>query len=170
MLYQCFYDTIQELGWPTYHKIENGDNHVTPSNEAICGHRGRYEPSCSFHRCNGATPQPPEVTIYPVSFPSGSIVLHTADYETIHGIAAMMARDPALVAVVLGKADTMGPASYNERLSQRRAEVVSDALVRIYKVPADRVAVRWAGESQPVVATADQTAELQNRVAEIIVR
>ena len=58
-----------------------------------------------------ATAQPPEVTIYPVSFPSGSIVLHTADYETIHGIAAMMARDPALVATVLGKADTMGAAS-----------------------------------------------------------
>ena len=116
-----------------------------------------------------ATAQPPEVTIYPVSFPSGSIVLHTADYETIHGIAAMMARDPALVATVLGKADTMGAASYNERLSQRRAEAVSAALVRIYKVPADRVEVRWAGESQPVVLTADQTAELQNRVAEIIV-
>ena len=124
----------------------------------------------AFTVATAQSPQPPEVTIYPVSFPSGSIVLHTADYETIHGIAAMMARDPALVATVLGKADTMGPASYNERLSQWRAEAVYDALVRIYKVPADRVAVRWAGESEPVVATADQTAELQNRVAEIIVR
>ena len=160
--------TIQsrELGWQAYHKTENGDNHVTPSNEARCGHRGRYGLLAAF---TVATAQPPEVTIYPVSFPSGSIVLHTADYETIHGIAAMMARDPALVATVLGKADTMGAASYNERLSQRRAEAVSAALVRVYKVPADRVEVRWAGESQPVVLTADQTAELQNRVAEIIV-
>ena len=63
----------------------------------------------AFTVATAQSPQPPEVTIYPVSFPSGSIVLHTADYETIHGIAAMMARDPALVAVVLGKADTMGP-------------------------------------------------------------
>jgi len=124
----------------------------------------------AFTVATAQSPQPPEVTIYPVSFTSGSIVLHTADYETIHVIAAMMARDPALVATVLGKTDTMGPASYNERLSQRRAEAVSRVLVHTYKVPADRVEVRWAGESQLVVPTANQTAELQIRVAEIIVR
>jgi outer membrane protein OmpA-like peptidoglycan-associated protein len=73
--------------------------------------------------------------------------LHLADQETIHGVAAMMARDPALVATVLGKADTVGNASYNERLSQRRAEPVSEALIHGYKVPANRVEMRWTGET-----------------------
>ena len=33
-----------------------------------------------------------ETTIYPVAFPMGSVTLHLADQETIHGVAAMMAR------------------------------------------------------------------------------
>jgi len=124
----------------------------------------------AFTVATAQSPQPPQATIYPVSFPMGSIVLHTADCETIHGVAAMMARDPALVATVLGKTDTVGTSEYNEHLTQRRAEAVSNTLVRTYKVAANRVEMRWTGESEPVVPTADQTAELQNRVVEIVLR
>jgi OOP family OmpA-OmpF porin len=111
-----------------------------------------------------------EPTIYPVSFPTDSIALHRADLETIHGIAAMMERDTTLKATVIGKADTMGAGAYNERLSERRAEIVYNTLVKTYKVPADRVDVQWTGEKQPVVGTADNTAELQNRVVEVFLR
>ncbi len=76
---------------------------------------------------------------YPISFPTGSVALHAADMQTIHGVAAMMARDPSCTIMVLGKTDTVGSAAYNERLSQRRAEVVYHALVDTYKVPASRV-------------------------------
>ncbi len=109
-------------------------------------------------------------TIYPVSFPTGSIKLHQADQETIHGVAAAMERDPALTATVLGKADTVGTAEYNEHLSWRRAAAVYEALVFTYHVPAERVQMRWTGERLPTVKTEDETAELQNRVVEIIVR
>lgn len=115
-------------------------------------------------------PEAPAATIYPVSFPTGSIALHQNDMETIHGVAAMMARDPSLIATVLGKADTVGTAAFNEHLSQRRAEAVFAALVQTYKVPASRVVMQWTGEREPVVATADNTPELQNRVVEIILQ
>ena len=117
-----------------------------------------------------AIPVTAEPTIYPVSFPTDSIALHRADLETIHGVAAMMERDTTLKATVIGKADTVGTAEYNEHLSQRRAEIVYDTLVKTYKVPADRVDVQWTDEKQPVVATADDTAQLQNRVVEIFLR
>jgi OOP family OmpA-OmpF porin len=112
----------------------------------------------------------PHATIYPVSFPMGSIELHQADHETIHGVAAMMERNPALNATVVGKADTVGSADYNEHLSWRRAAAVFEALVYKYNVPATRVEMRWTGERLPVVPTGDETAELQNRVSNIIVR
>src|SRR5579864_2493649 len=71
----------------------------------------------------------PHATIYPVSFPTGSTELHKADHETIHGVAAMMERNPALNATVVGKADAVGSAEYNEHLSWRRAAAVFEALV-----------------------------------------
>lgn len=115
------------------------------------------------------SPQP-QATIYPVSFPINSVELHTADQETVHGVAAMMERNTALVATVLGKADTLGSPEYNEKLSQRRAQAVFEALVYKYNVPASRVELRWTGERLPTVPTGDQAAELQNRVVDIILR
>ncbi len=115
-------------------------------------------------------PEEAHATIYPVSFPMGSVELHPADQETIHGVAAMMERNTALVATVLGKADTVGTSDYNEHLSWRRASAVFEALVFKYGVPASKVEMRWTGERLPTVKTADQTAELQNRVVEILVR
>lgn len=109
-------------------------------------------------------------TIYPVSFPVNSVELHQADNETIHGIAAMMQRDQKLVALVLGKADTVGSGDYNEHLAWRRASAVYEALVFKYGVPAIRVEMRWTGERIPVVPTGDQKAELQNRVVNIILQ
>lgn len=108
-------------------------------------------------------------TTFPVSFPSGSVELHATDHETIQGVANAMKRDPALRATVLGKADAVGTPEYNQHLSWKRAAAVFEALVFTHQVPEDRVRMRWTGEQLPTVPTADQTAELQNRVVEIIV-
>ncbi len=112
----------------------------------------------------------PQATIYPVSFPMGSMALHQADHETIHGVAAMLERDPNLTAIVIGKADTVGSSEYNEHLSFKRTMAVYEALVFAYNVPENRVEMRWTGDRLPVVPTGDETAELQNRVVNIIVR
>lgn len=46
----------------------------------------------------------------------------------------------------------------------------SKALVYTSKVPENRVALRWTGAHLPFVSTADEQAELQNRVVAIILR
>lgn len=112
----------------------------------------------------------PHGTIFPVSFPMNSVELHQADHETIHGVAAMMQRDPKLVALVLGKADTVGSGDFNEHLSWRRASAVYEALVFKYGVPAIRVEMRWTGDRLPVAPTGDEKAELQNRVVNIVLQ
>ncbi len=109
-------------------------------------------------------------TIYPISFPMGSMELHQADQETIHGVAAMLERDPHLNATIIGKADTVGSSDYNEHLSFKRTVAVYEALVFAYKVPENRVEMRWTGERLPVVPTGDEKAELQNRIVNIVVR
>ena len=81
----------------------------------------------------------------------------------------MMQSTPTFVATIVGKADLVGSADFNEHLSQRRAEAVFEALVYTNKVPENRVQLHWTGEHLPFTSTADEQAESQNRMVAIIV-
>jgi len=113
---------------------------------------------------------PPGSVTYPVHFPTGGVTLGPEDQETIRGVASKMMNSPSLFATIIGKADTVGSSDLNERIAEKRAQAVFEALVYTNKVPETRVAVRWTGEHVPVVSTADEQAEMQNRVVAIIVQ
>ncbi len=70
---------------------------------------------------------------------------------------------------VAGHADRSGDAAYNQRLSQRRAEAVSAELIR-NGVARNIISVQAFGESRPLVPTADNVREPQNRRVEIVLR
>jgi outer membrane protein OmpA-like peptidoglycan-associated protein len=70
---------------------------------------------------------------------------------------------------VAGHADRSGDAAYNQRLSQRRAEAVAAELVRD-GVARNAITVQAFGESRPLVPTADNVREPQNRRVEIVLR
>ncbi len=105
---------------------------------------------------------------YPVHFPTGSSQLGPEDNDTIRGVASKMMGNPALTATIIGKADSVGSAELNEKLAEKRAQAVFEALVYTNKVPENRVAMHFTGEHIPFVATADEQAEEQNRVVAII--
>jgi outer membrane protein OmpA-like peptidoglycan-associated protein len=70
---------------------------------------------------------------------------------------------------VTGKADRVGTDAYNMKLSERRAETVSQALISA-GVPADRIQARGVGESEPPVPTRDGAKEPKNRVADVVMQ
>jgi OOP family OmpA-OmpF porin len=70
---------------------------------------------------------------------------------------------------VLGKADLAGTDAYNMALSNRRADVVRDALLTD-GIKSDRIDERWVGEREPPIPTARGVHERRNRVVEILVR
>ena len=70
---------------------------------------------------------------------------------------------------VAGHADRSGTVQYNQALSRRRAETVAAELVRL-GVAREEIAVTAFGETQPLVPTADNVREPQNRRVEIVVR
>jgi outer membrane protein OmpA-like peptidoglycan-associated protein len=107
---------------------------------------------------------------FPVHFATGSYKLDAADQDTIRGVAATMMRTPTLKATIIGKTDAVGSADFNHHLSEQRARVVFEALVYTNKVPEDRVELRWSGENVPFVSTADEQAEMLNRVVAIILQ
>ena len=61
---------------------------------------------------------------------------------------------------VVGHADSIGDASYNERLSERRARAVSDALVYDGATLKAERFIKLLGNSSAVAALRDRTASL----------
>jgi outer membrane protein OmpA-like peptidoglycan-associated protein len=113
---------------------------------------------------------PPGSVTYPVHFPTGGVTLGPEDQDTIRAVASKMMNSPSLVATIIGKADTVGSSDLNEHVAEKRAQAVFEALVYTNKVPENRVELRWTGEHLPFVSTADEQADLQNRVVAIILR
>ena len=112
---------------------------------------------------------PADATAHFIYFPTGSYKLDAKDEAQIRDVAGMIQSHPDFVATILGKTDSVGSAGFNERLSQRRATAVFEALVYDHKVSESRIQMCWTGERLPFTSTADQTTEAQNRMAAIIV-
>ncbi|MBU0724994.1 MAG: OmpA family protein [Alphaproteobacteria bacterium] len=94
----------------------------------------------------------------------------TADARQIVKLAADNAKKGGISRLQLvGHADRSGPATYNQRLSLRRAESVKGALVQ-EGLGQNQIGVEARGESDPLVATADGVREPQNRRVEIILQ
>ena len=87
----------------------------------------------------------------------------TPEAQAVIGDAANYAKGGnATRVVVVGHADTSGSATYNVRLSERRAKAVADALVGS-GVNQTALSVDWKGETMPAVATGDGVKEPLNR-------
>ena len=64
-------------------------------------------------------------------------------------VAARLAVSQYDVISIVGHADRIGPAKYNQKLSERRANAMRDYLVE-KGVPADKVAASGLGQKDPV--------------------
>ena len=82
--------------------------------------------------------------------------------------AAEAAQQAAPIRIELtGHADRSGPRTYNQGLSQRRADAVSAELVRLGIARAE-IGISARGEDDPLVPTPDGVREPQNRRVEIV--
>ncbi|GBD41257.1 Outer membrane protein [bacterium HR39] len=104
--------------------------------------------------------------VYIVFFAFDSAELTPAARQILAEVAEKMKAGEAVRLELAGHADRAGPARYNERLSQRRAEAVAKALGEL-GVPREAMTVRWYGETRPRVETPDDVPEPQNRRVEI---
>ncbi|MCS3904275.1 OOP family OmpA-OmpF porin [Methylohalomonas lacus] len=69
---------------------------------------------------------------------------------------------------VIGHTDSTGPASYNQGLSQRRAQAVADYLTN-NGVDASRLTVKGRGENDPIASNDTREGRAQNRRVELVV-
>ena len=103
---------------------------------------------------------------YVVLFGFDQASLDATAQATIAAAAQEFQRTGSAQISVQGHTDTSGNAAYNQALSQRREQAVTDELVRL-GVPANAISGAAFGETQPEVQTGDGVAEEQNRRVDI---
>ena len=112
---------------------------------------------------------PPAARRYVLYFEAGSDTLTPAARELVPEILALVQSRAQSDVSVVGHTDTTGAAPANVELGLRRAALVRDLLVAA-GLDGALVEVVSHGESNPLAATPDNTAEARNRRVEVTVR
>ncbi len=88
--------------------------------------------------------------------------------RSLDQLAEVLIENPDQRIMVEGFTDSIGPADYNLRLSQERADSVRDALVERGVEP-DRIETRGYGEAYPVASNETAAGRQMNRRVEIVI-
>ncbi len=117
----------------------------------------------------GTTTPPAAPPAHAIYFDTNKASLGPSGEKIVQQVAEQARANPNARVTVTGKADRVGSEDHNMKLSERRAQAVSKALVSA-GVPADRIEARGVGEKDLPVPTADHVAEPKNRVADVVVQ
>lgn len=107
------------------------------------------------------------VTIGDVLFATNEANLTPNGMSTLRKLADVMAQNPERTVLVEGFTDSTGSSSYNQNLSQRRANSVAMALAGM-GVARERIAMKAYGEAFPVAANDTASNRQLNRRVEIV--
>ncbi len=115
---------------------------------------------------NALPPRPKSYTLY---FEHDSDALTSESAARAEAVLAEIAARPLADVIVIGHTDRVGDLAYNDALSLQRAEKLRELLIA-KGGDAARIGVAGRGEREPLVPTADEVPEAQNRRAELSVR
>lgn len=84
-------------------------------------------------------------------------------HDELKGIAQYLRRNQDTEMVIEGHTDSIGPAEYNMRLSERRAESVKNYLTDKLDIDASRLDTKGYGETRPVADNSTKEGRQKNR-------
>ncbi|MBL3557389.1 MULTISPECIES: OmpA family protein [Marinobacter] len=108
------------------------------------------------------------LTLGDVLFDLNQAELKASGEATVQRLAEFMREYEERRVRVEGYTDSTGEASYNQELSERRAEAVRDALLNM-GISRDRVETKGFGEEYPVASNDSSGGRQQNRRVEIVI-
>jgi outer membrane protein OmpA-like peptidoglycan-associated protein len=108
------------------------------------------------------------INLSDVLFDSGSATLKAGAREKLARISGILVTHGDLRLTIEGHTDSVGATSYNQDLSERRAQSVRAYLVE-QKIAPEAVATAGFGEDRPVATNGTAAGRQQNRRVELIV-
>jgi outer membrane protein OmpA-like peptidoglycan-associated protein len=103
-----------------------------------------------------------------ILFRSAEATLMSSAQEKLDQVAKALLAVRARNIIVEGHTDSQGSESYNQGLSQRRADAVRDYLVQ-KGYPADHIQARGKGKGSPIADNASPEGRANNRRVEIVI-
>jgi len=104
-----------------------------------------------------------------LNFASGSAQLNDANIELINKARSAINVFPQSELVVEGHTDASGGAQQNMRLSEERAQAVTDYLVSSARIPAHRIKSFGYGDTRPIASNKSADGRKQNRRIDLII-
>ena len=101
-----------------------------------------------------------------VLFDVDSATLKAGAYDEMTRVSRVLQQYPQTNVRIAGHTDSTGSETYNQQLSERRAQAVMNALIS-YGVSAGRMTTIGYGESQPIADNSTQAGRQLNRRVEI---
>jgi OmpA-OmpF porin, OOP family len=98
-----------------------------------------------------------------VTFAFDKSVLTKTDKEQLDGLGTQLGTAKSYILEVTGGTDSVGDATYNYQLSQRRAEAVVQYLAAKFNVPAHKFYLIGIGKDQEVATNKTAAGRAQNR-------
>jgi outer membrane protein OmpA-like peptidoglycan-associated protein len=108
------------------------------------------------------------VSMSGVLFKTGQATLAPAAREKLAKVAGILATHKGLRIEADGFTDSTGPAPFNERLSESRAQAARDFLVS-QGVAADAIVSRGFGSDHPIAGNDTEAGRMENRRVELVV-
>lgn len=103
-----------------------------------------------------------------ILFPTNSFTVRPDLQRDLQALASNLQAYPGSNVQIIGHTDSDGDASFNQRLSEQRANAVADVLLR-EGIPFSRIQTFGRGESQPVADNLTAQGKAQNRRVEIVI-
>lgn len=111
--------------------------------------------------------QPP-VTLN-VQFGNNKTTVEQSFYPEIEKLATYLNENPNTTVVIEGHTDDSGAASYNQAVSEKRAQAIADVLVNIFEISEKRVSAIGYGEEKPLFSNdTAQHRQANRRVTAVI--
>lgn len=104
-----------------------------------------------------------------ITFETDSTYVRPSLQNHLRALAGNLQRYPDSSVDVIGHTDSVGDASYNQNLSSRRAQSVSNILTS-NNVPPRRIRAYGRGESEPVASNGTASGRAANRRVEVVIR
>ncbi|WP_037253126.1 OmpA family protein [Roseobacter sp. SK209-2-6] len=103
-----------------------------------------------------------------LTFATDSAAISPVVQADLRSVAGSLVRYPNSTVQVIGHTDSDGDASYNQGLSERRANAVADQ-IQAGGVPYHRLRIIGLGEEQPVASNLTPEGKARNRRVEVVI-